>query len=271
MLIFVLLLGAALLALGPRPGAWVRRAGWRVPAEEEDDRSSSPRTAVLARLGILLMSRIRGGGRRTAASDLESMAVLVQHLSALLSGGRGPAQAWHELLEFQRSEASNPSSDQSDVSRTLDLGFLAAAAQAAALGESPALAIHRRVEVCRSGGTSLAVTRQWARLAACVHASEISGCPLAELLTRFALDLEHSADAERSRQTALAGPRASVALLGWLPFLGLGLGLLLGVDPVDIVLRSPIGGLSVVAGLLFWVVGRVWSARLVHHAEAGAG
>lgn len=268
-MLFVLFLTVALLCAGPGHGAWV----WR------EERHLAPRRVGHGLLGswsgVLARFRKRArtsthGARNTAASDRESMAVLVQHLGALLNGGRSAAQAWRELLEFQREDSETGHELRPGADTSVDSAFLAAAAQAAELGESPAIAIHRRVAAGRFPKESRHVVRQWSQLAACVRVGELSGCPLADLLERFALDLEHSADAERSRQTALAGPRASVTLLGWLPFFGLGLGLLLGVDPVDIVLRSPLGGLSVVAGLLFWSLGRVWSSRLVRQAEVGS-
>lgn len=267
-MLFVIFLMVSLLFAGPGQGAWV----WRQERGRAPDRVGhgvlGSWSGVLARFQKRIRARTRGA-RNTAASDRESMAVLVQHLGALLSGGRSAAQAWRELLEFQREDSNMRQELRPGVDTSVDSALLAVAAQAAELGESPATAIHRQVAAGRFPKVSRHSVRQWSRLAACVRASELSGCPLADLLERFALDLEHSADAERSRQTALAGPRASVALLGWLPFFGLGLGLLLGVDPVDIVLRSPLGGLSVVAGLLFWFLGRAWSSRLVRQAEVG--
>ena len=87
------------------------------------------------------------------------------------------------------------------------------------------------------------------------------------MLTRFAAQLEAEDDAEAARQTALAGPRATVRLLTWLPFLGLGLGLLLGVDPVEVLLGTPWGVAALAAGLALTAAGRIWSARLVRAAE----
>ena len=83
---------------------------------------------------------------------------------------------------------------------------------------------------------------------------------------RQAAQLEAEDDAEAARQTALAGPRATVRLLTWLPFLGLGLGLLLGVDPVEILMGNPWGVAALVAGLALTAAGRFWSVRLVRAA-----
>jgi len=103
-------------------------------------------------------------------------------------------------------------------------------------------------------------------LAACFEVAEASGCPLADVLTRFAAHLESEGDARAARETALAGPKATVRILTWLPFLGLGLGLLLGVDPWTILLGSPWGVAALIAGLALTALGRIWSARLVRGA-----
>jgi tight adherence protein B len=108
----------------------------------------------------------------------------------------------------------------------------------------------------------------WGELAACFDIAEASGCPLADVLTRFAAQLEAEDDAEAARQTALAGPKATARLLTWLPLLGLGLGTLLGVDPVKILLQTPFGMAALAAGVVLTAAGRVWSSQLVRAAGA---
>ncbi len=108
--------------------------------------------------------------------------------------------------------------------------------------------------------------RIWGELAACFEIAEASGCPLADVLTRFAAQLEVEDDAEAARQTALAGPKATVTLLTWLPLLGLGLGMALGVDPLSVLLGTPLGTAALAAGVVLTVAGRIWSARLVRSA-----
>ena len=107
-------------------------------------------------------------------------------------------------------------------------------------------------------------------MAACFDIAAASGCPLADVLTRFAAQLEVEDDAEAARQTALAGPKATVALLTWLPLLGLGLGVCLGVDPLAMLLGTPFGMAALVAGIGLTVAGRIWSARLVRAAAGEA-
>lgn len=112
--------------------------------------------------------------------------------------------------------------------------------------------------------------RIWCELAACFDIAEASGCPLADVLARFAAQLEVEDDAEAARQTALAGPKATVSLLTWLPLMGLGLGIALGVDPLAILIGTPLGMAALAAGVGLTIAGRIWSARLVG-ATAGAG
>ena len=223
------------------------------------------------------------------------MTVLVQQLAALLKGGRIPARLWDELWVLYGGDAARDRAaghipvrgagrdrGREGSGPTLDpesLRVLAAARAAALRGSSVAAAIRR--EVAPAYGrerTVVAVAigagivragrdvRVWGELAACFDTAEASGCPLADVLTRFAAHLETEDDAEAARQTALAGPRATVRLLTWLPLSGLGLGLLLGVDPVATLLGNPWGIAALAAGVVLTAVGRLWSSGLVRAA-----
>ena len=209
-----------------------------------------------------------------------SMTLMVQQLAALLKGGRAPARLWDELWSLHSAqgpaqpEAARHSGSKAGVPAgpRLSPGSVAVlgAARAAAFRGAPASdAIRSAVSTAfrHAGGTE---PRIWGQLAACFDIAEASGCPLADVLTRFAAQLEVEDDAEAARQTALAGPRATVSLLTWLPLLGLGLGIALGVDPVAILVGTPLGLAALAAGLVLTVAGRIWSARLVR-AAAGAG
>lgn len=101
--------------------------------------------------------------------------------------------------------------------------------------------------------------------------SESAGAPLATSLERAA---EHAAehaeeriDALLGRQSALAAPRATGRILSWLPLLGLGLGVLMGSDPVGVLTGSILGALTGLLGLGLAFAGRRWTAVLVHRAE----
>jgi tight adherence protein B len=218
------------------------------------------------------------------------MTVVVQQLAALLKGGRTPSRLWDELSavypDNQQAVGNSPGRVvkpghvgklPGHVDRRVaggrhhgsDFQLILAAARAASLRGAP---VSDAIRSATSDGFASGSSRDrriWDALAACFDIAEASGCPLADLLTRFAAQLEAEDDAEAARQTALAGPKATVRLLTWLPFLGLGLGLALGVDPLKILLATPYGLAALLTGIALTLAGRVWSARLVRIA-AGA-
>lgn len=97
--------------------------------------------------------------------------------------------------------------------------------------------------------------------------SESAGAPLATSLERAAEHAEERIDALLGRQSALAAPRATGRILSWLPLLGLGLGVLMGSDPVGVLTGSILGALTGSLGLGLAFAGRRWTAALVHRAE----
>lgn len=97
--------------------------------------------------------------------------------------------------------------------------------------------------------------------------SESTGAPLATSLERAAEHAEERIDALLGRQSALAAPRATGRILSWLPLLGLGLGVLMGSDPVGVLTGSILGALTGLLGLGLAFTGRRWTAALVHRAE----
>lgn len=108
-----------------------------------------------------------------------------------------------------------------------------------------------------------------AELGVCLRVSEATGAPLAASLTRAAEHAEESIDALLGRQSALAAPRATGRILSLLPFIGLGLGELMGTGPVGVLTASPVGICTGALGLALALAGKRWSAALVHQAEEG--
>jgi tight adherence protein B len=223
-----------------------------------------------------------------------SLTILVQQLAALLRGGRSLPRVWVELwlVHGRDSPIQTQSSSQgwlmvratggalvhersATAARTGfalspgSLEVLAAARAASGIGRPIAETIRGAARQAFPGQGSRE-RRIWGELAACFEVAETSGCPLAEILSRFASQLEAEDDADAARRTALAGPKATVRLLGWLPVMGLGLGIALGTDPIGILLGSPFGVAALVAGMLLTLAGRVWSSKLVR-AAAGSG
>lgn len=272
-LIALLLALAAVLALGPAQGAAgrLRRAGFRGgEAARGYGRQGLLARPFLWREGTAgWLGRNRGRG---AAPGL-SLTLVVQQLAALLKGGRSPGRLWEELwvLYGQPKDGREGVPAQGSLAPA-SLVVIAAARAAAANGTPVSAAIRRSLA---AGGAAQEGfprpdrdARIWSELAACFDIAEASGCPLADVLTRFADQLEVEDDADAARQTALAGPKATVSLLTWLPVLGLGLGTALGVDPLAVLLGTPLGLAALAAGAGLTVAGRLWSAKLVAAAAA---
>ena len=205
-------------------------------------------------------------GKSRQRSDCVSMTVVVQQLAALLKGGRTPSRLWDELwMVYAVEERTGAGPDDGPGLTPASLSMLSVTRGAAMRGAPVADAI-RAASATAFQGSHSRERQTWGELAACFDIAAASGCPLADVLTRLAAQLEVEDDAEAARQTALAGPKATVTLLTWLPLLGLGLGAALGVDPLSILLGTPLGMAALAAGVVLTAAGRIWSARLVRSA-----
>lgn len=186
------------------------------------------------------------------AGDAEEYAGFIRQLAALLRAGTGPGAAFGLLAGIWATGTGPVAADvhagttraltQLHTGGTLQQGFYAHAEDST-----------------RDGGNQ----RLWTRLAWCLAICEESGAALADLLDTLAEDAETSADMHRALQAALAGPRATSRLLTYLPAIGLGLGQLLGINPVLVLTGHPAGRISLVVGICLWLGNRLWCARLL--------
>jgi len=158
--------------------------------------------------------------------------------------------------------------DELTAGATLRDGFERAVGASVDPGLRPAVA------ACRLGADVPAALRAHARgrppllaLAALWQVCEGSGAALATALDRLVDGVEQSEKVRREVRGQLAGPRATVRVLAFLPLVGLGMGLLMGADPLGFLLGTVWGwGCLVLAGLLE-VAGMVWMRRLVAGIE----
>jgi tight adherence protein B len=167
------------------------------------------------------------------------MAHLVEQLATVLGSGAGLRQAWSAL------------------GRALPEGELRDLARSAATGADPRRAAGerlRRTEMVTSLSTALAVC-------------ERTGAPTAGMLQHLAGALRDLHDAAQSRRSAFAGPRSTARILLVLPLAGLGLGMLLGGDPLRLLLTSGAGNLLGATGLALTAIGWWWMRRLIHRAD----
>ena len=211
--------------------------------------------------------RRRRARSRDAQAEGEVYALLVRELAGLLVAGRSAQRIWSDAAALH--DPGGPGVQGSTLAPVLQ-----AAAAATSLGMSPVPVFV--AAACGTGGSGGGGVRSpggnpagrelWAGLAVCVQVSERSGAPLSAVLTRYAGQLDDARDAAADRETALAGPRATVRLLTWLPAGGMVLGYLLGGNPLQVLTGTPGGWAAAVAGCGFWLAGRIWSGRLVRDA-----
>ncbi|MET1152669.1 hypothetical protein [Arthrobacter sp.] len=228
--------------------------------------------------------RAFSGGRRRQVSEaqLDQLPLFVRQLAALLRSGRTPAQLWPDMLAVyampgppdrerpgsRKSDGTGPAPGAPQGGAALLLPSLQAAAQAAELGLGIGQVLRRPqpAKVRRMDAAAAAAQRMWQDLASCWEVSERTGAPLALLLENYARHLQDRLDGRAGRRTALAGPKATATLLGWLPLLGLGLGTAMGADPIDSLLLSASGWPVLVVGAALMIGARLWSRELVRRA-----
>ncbi len=110
-------------------------------------------------------------------------------------------------------------------------------------------------------------TPEWRVVAAVWHLAEQSGSPLAPALQSIAAALRELARMRERRTVLLAGPQATVRMVAALPILSLILSVLLGFDPVP-VLVSPVGAALAVLGMGLLGLGVGWSRALQRRVAA---
>ncbi|GGJ59934.1 hypothetical protein GCM10007173_18400 [Glutamicibacter ardleyensis] len=132
-------------------------------------------------------------------------------------------------------------------------------------------AMHR-LGAHKSSSNNLSGTEQSSvrRLHWCLQVSERSGASLAEVLERLADDLEADLVASQAFDAAMAGPKATTKLLTWLPLVGFGAGMLLGIDVLGALSTSWAAQLSVAAGLTLWLLNRLWCRYLLRTTTKAA-
>ena len=107
------------------------------------------------------------------------------------------------------------------------------------------------------------------RLAACWRVTERTGAPLVEVVQRLAAAERDMDEARVHMHSALAGPRATARMLALLPVIGVGLGFVMGVNPLGWFL-STMWGMTVLAmGFVLVGLGVWWTNRIVARAASG--
>ncbi|WP_285617033.1 hypothetical protein [Kineosporia sp. NBRC 101677] len=105
-------------------------------------------------------------------------------------------------------------------------------------------------------------------LAATAEVVRRSGAPAASIFDGIGAGLLAQIAESDEQEVALAGPRTTARVLAALPLIGLLLGAVLGVNPLEVLLGTGIGVVCLLAGSAFWWAGHWWTARLVRNVAA---
>ncbi len=178
-------------------------------------------------------------GRKTDAAAPPPAPDTVLRLAVLLQAGLAPERAWRHLA---------------------DAGDAAGAGVVDAVRRGMPIA-----DAVRSVGGA------WAEVGAAWAVAAAVGAPLAESLRGIAVALRDAHEAADDVRVTLAEPAGTAKLMGWLPLVGIGLGLALGFDTVGVLATNPLGIACLVAGILLVAAARRWTTRLVAAAAPGSG
>ncbi len=208
--------------------------------------------AVMAPLSVTLAGAVvattvgmRRRGSRERDGRAHEAAALQGALSILVGELRVGA---HPVVAFEAAAA--------EVDGAVAASLRAVAARAR-LGADVAAGL-------RSVAEHSALSGHWERLAVCWHLAQTEGLAIVALVKAAQRDI-----VERERFAAqvvagMAGARATAAILAGLPVLGVGLGHLIGAEPLQFLLSGGVGGWLLVIGVTLACAGLWWSERLTN-------
>ncbi|WP_349827148.1 type II secretion system F family protein [Brevibacterium litoralis] len=207
-----------------------------------------PGRATVRRSGVQGASAARGPGRTWSEEAVQAAAVgVVDRAVELLRVGMPPATVMRRLAEL--TGEPRIAEVLRRTARSLDLG------------EPPHRAVRRHLDRLPAAAAGV-----FDGMAAVWSVAETAGAPAADMLQRYARTCRTRADADRERAAQIAGPRSTVTVLTWLPFISLGLAMLIGANPFAVFGTVP-GALALVSGLALLVSGRLWMGRLLRSAR----
>jgi tight adherence protein B len=260
---------AVILALTPR--AKVRQRLLDVPElrGSHSARPDRPVGTILGRLGLaagvclpLVVWLLLGPRAAVLAATALVMIGVVLRLIAVQVADRRALQARRAV-----AEACSVLASQVRVGRVPSEALRVAAQDCAVLAEAD--------QVQRMGGDVTVVWRVGAgwpgqggllQLARAWHICAQTGAPLASALERVAEALATEEGLRAVVAGELSAPRATGKIMAVLPFCGLGLGFLIGGDPLGFLLSGPYGWGCLIGGACLAGAGVLWIDRLAHAA-----
>ena len=223
--------------------AWFARDGIRRAA-----------LTVGALAGVVLLGVLAGpGAAAVGAAGVISIGAVLR-MVALGRRTRAEHATWAEVANAC-----------SVIANQVRVGRIPAEALTLAAEDAPVLAVASRVQ--RNGGDVVAaLTGQSLRpgcrglrdLARAWQVGSRTGAPMADLLDQVATALRGDQAVERTVASELAGPRATGRVMAVLPLCGIGLGYLLGGDPIGFLVAGPLGWACLVGGATLAACGVLW-------------
>lgn len=181
-------------------------------------------------------------------------------------------------LRFPRPRRSNAEPPVMDVLSSMRDELLAGAPLRVAFlrsVETSAGVLGGALAACRMGADVPAALRRdganvpvLVSLAALWEVCEDSGAALATSLDRLVEGARQSAALRNEVAAQLAGPRATMRVLAVLPVVGVGMGMLMGADPIGFLLGGLWGWACLVLAVALEAAGMVWTRRLVRTIES---
>jgi tight adherence protein B len=105
-------------------------------------------------------------------------------------------------------------------------------------------------------------------LAACWQVGLNSGAGLGASIAQLSVALRAQQEVRAHLEAELAGPRATAATLGFLPVIGIGLGYLLGAEPLTWFISGVFGLGTLLIGVALTLLGLWWTSRIAGGVEA---
>ena len=206
-----------------------------------------PVTATLAAgilVGTFVLRRRRSIARRARAVEASALQGALDVLIGELRVGAHPVAAF----DVAAREVDGPVAES-----------LRAVAARARLGADVAAGL-------RSFAASSRLPAHWERLALFWRLAQTHGLGIATLMRAAHRDIVERERFSARVDAGMAGARATAAVLAGLPVLGVGLGQLIGADPLRFLLSGRVGGWLLVAGVVFACCGLAWSDRITGRA-----
>jgi tight adherence protein B len=114
----------------------------------------------------------------------------------------------------------------------------------------------------RAVAAGSAVPSYWERLSVCWSLAQTQGLAIVALVRTAERDIVERERFASRVAAGMAGARATTAILAGLPVLGVGLGQLIGAQPVRFLLSGGVGGWLLLIGVALACAGLWWSDRI---------